>query len=241
MIIAICEDNSQDRDYMHSHLSRIIKEQDIDANFVTFTSAEAMIEYAKQNGLPSISFLDVYMRGMSGIALAEWIRERSDTAAIVFTTSSPDHMASGWRVGASHYLLKPCSSEEIRQALFRCLNLIGYRKRYVEVVSNRVKRKIILDQVTYVESQDKHCFIHMADGACVQTLMRLDDIENLLADQRFLRCHRSYLVNMDKIEKATGSNFCMADATHIPIRRETRADLIARYEDYYIDKTRRKL
>lgn len=241
MVIAICEDHQQDLHYLHTHLHCILKEQDIEAELVTFCSAEAMIAYTQQHSLASISFLDVYMQGMTGIMLAEWIRERSDTAAIVFTTSSPDYMASGWRLGASHYLLKPYSPDEIKKALFRCLNLVGYRKRYIEVVSNRMKCKIVLDQITYVESQNKRCLIHMADGTCVQTLMRLYDIENLLADQRFLRCHQSYLVNMDKIEKVIGMSFSIADATCIPMRRGARDELTTCYEDYYINKTRRKL
>ncbi|MGF7009589.1 two-component system response regulator LytT [Lachnospiraceae bacterium PF1-22] len=238
--IAICDDNAEDSQNLKKRLESILNLENIDANLLVFSSGEQLIAYMQTSGVMPICFLDIYMKEVSGVDVARWIRQRDNTCTIVFTTTSSEHMAQGWEVGASHYLLKPFTENEVKEALTRCLRLVGYRGKYIELMVNRQPRKILLSDITYVESQNKHCLIYTSQNEELRVLIRLGSVEELLDDARFIRCHQSYIVNMDFVENVQEGDFVLPN-TLVPIRRKNRCDIIRYYEDYCIEVVRRRV
>lgn len=239
MKIAVCDDNERERGQLGAFLQQELDARCVDGEIVSYESGDALLEALRGTSYP-VYFLDIYMKGTSGVEVARRIRAATRQAAIVFATSSPDHRAEGFDVGAAHYLVKPFTRADVGEALERCLKLVGAAGRYVEVVVNRKPRRVLLSSILSVESQDKYCVLHTQQGP-VRTLGRLDELEALLNDERFLRCHRSYLVNMDHVlgDIADGC-FTLRDGRRVPIRREDRACVQARFEDYCFHKTRRR-
>ena len=240
MHIAVCDDNGQERGLLLAQLQKELDARSIKADVVSFASGDALLEAMRTLHF-QVYFLDIYMQGISGVQVARRIRAVNKHAAIVFTTSSPDHMAEGFDVGAAHYLVKPFAREDVGRALERCLRSVGYTGRYVALSVNRQPRRVMLSAICYAESQDKYCVLHTQDGP-LRVLARLDEIEARLDDERFLRCHRSYLVNMDAVTGGADSGaFILRDGTTIPIRREGKASVRARFEDYTFKKIRGRL
>ena len=78
-----------------------------------FSNCEAALEYA-QNNFPDIAFLDINMRGMGGLALAERILNSCPNCKIVFCTGYEEYAIPAFKLHASGYLMKPISSEDVQ-------------------------------------------------------------------------------------------------------------------------------
>lgn len=240
LAIAICDDTPHEAEHLRSCLGASLRARNIEATLLVFSSGEELLAHMQAGGVIPICFLDIYMHELSGVDVARWIRQQDDTAAIVFVTTSSGHMAQGWEVGAAHYLLKPYDEAAVDEALGRCLRMTGYREKHIELLINRQPQRLLLSNIAYIESQNKHCVIHMQGGETPRVLMRLDEMEATLNDARFLRCHQSYIVNMDFVQSVREGNFILAGAV-VPMRRNERLALVRQYEDYCIDAVRRRV
>ena len=238
MLIAVCDDRAEDRALLMSVLRAALERRRVQAEVRPFPNADALLSAMERERF-SVCFLDIFLDGISGVAAARRIRRAKYPAAIVFTTSSPDYMADGFEVGAAHYLVKPFTPQAVETALDRCLYLVGEAERFVEVTVDREPRRVLLSELCYAESMDKTCILHLRAGE-VRTWLPLDELERLLDDPRFLRCQRSFLVNLDFVKAVQGPDFLLTGGELVPLRREGRAELKARFERYLFEKTRRR-
>ncbi len=238
MLIAVCDDQARDRAKLVSVLRALLDDRRLAAELREFPSGEALLSALDKESF-SICFLDIFMAGISGVDAARRIRQRDSRAALVFTTSSPDYMADGFEVGAAHYLVKPFDRKAVETALDRCLYLAGEAERYVEVMAGREPRRVLLSELRYAEVRDNTCTLHLENGELV-IWQTLEELAKLLDDARFLRCQRSFLVNLDRVSELKGSEFILTDGARVPVSRESRAAMKAKYEQYLFQKTRRR-
>ena len=236
MKIAICEDLKSEQDSLFCLLSADLANRKIEGEIVIFDSGEALLR-AMQTEVFPINFLDIYMDKITGVEVARKIRAKSKKAAIVFTTTSLDHMAEGFDVGASHYLVKPYNPDDAHAALERCLNAIGISERFIEVTADREKRKLLLSQILWIESQNKSCIIRLPNES-LRVNTGLAELLELIDDAQFWQCQRSYAVNLDHVSRVKGGDFVMQNGYLIPIRREYRAGAKQILQDYNFQKLR---
>ncbi|MDO4272867.1 MAG: LytTR family DNA-binding domain-containing protein [Eubacteriales bacterium] len=237
MYISICDDDEKERKILAEYVYKAVKKYQLFYRVVTFGSGEQLLDFIEKGKTCPINFLDIYMQGINGVELADKILKKDRNAAVVFTTVSPDFMAEGFQLGAVHYLLKPLIYQNVEIALNRCLRYTGKAERYIELSVDREIRKILFSKIIYVEFQNRYCLIHTEDGV-LKSYLRLGDLEEKLKDLRFLRCHRSFLVNLDYVSSISGYNFILADGSSVPVRREERAAMKLKFENYYFEKSR---
>jgi DNA-binding LytR/AlgR family response regulator len=236
MKIAICEDNKNERESLRGLLDAELAKRRIDGEVVVFENGEAMLA-AMRDEVFTINFLDIYMGKTTGVDVAKMIRARDEKAAIVFITSSREHMAEGFDVGAVHYLTKPFTGDAVRDALDRCFRITGTAERFIEVTAGGEKRKLFLSKILWVESQNKSCVIRSREES-LRVYTRLDELMTQLDDPRFLRCHRSFIVNLDFVANINGSDFVMKEGSLIPVRREDRVRIKEYFQNYSFEKLR---
>lgn len=238
MLIAVCDDQTKDRDKLAEMLHDILAQRRLSIGLREFPSGEALLSAMDKEHF-SICFLDIFMDGISGVAVARRIRQSKAPTAIVFTTSSREHMADGFEVGAVHYLVKPFTQDAVETALDRCLFQVGEAERFVEVVVDREPRRVLLNDLRWAESRSNACTLHLEREELI-TWLSLEELEAMLQDKRFLRCQRSYLVNLDYVSGMKGSDFVLADGALVPMSRENRAAMKDRLQKYLFEKARRR-
>lgn len=234
--IAVCEDDGNDRHRLCACLKAELEDRCLNAEIQAFGTGGQLLEAEEK--LPfQIYFLDIILPGKNGVEMARILRGGKKNSAIVFITSSRDYYAEGFEVGAAHYLVKPFTDVGIAEALDRCLCQVGKRERYIDLTVDRMKCRILLSDLVWAESKDKVCILHARSGE-YRTYLKLNELERLLKDRRFLRCHRSFLINMDEVADMKNGFFYMSDASVIPARQMERARLREAYEDYLFEKMR---
>ena len=192
---------------------------------------------------PDLAFLDISMPKLDGFEVVELLEERP---RIVFVTAHDEHAIRAFEIHAIDYLLKPVSEERFRKVLDRVAALIGAQApQSVEkateaaragksiqriLVRNGADIEVLpLPRIDYIEAQDDYVLI-ASGGKKHRKQQTLSEIESQIDNRRFIRVHRSYLLNIDRLSKveAYGKDSkiaILADGTKIPISRSGYAKL----------------
>lgn len=165
---------------------------------------------------PQIVFLDISMPEMSGLYLAEQIIKIAPQTAIVFITSHEEYALKAFELNALDYLLKPLTQERFDKCIGKLLkyginsppaeNLHNMnsnfkesiKKIFVEDEGETILLK--LDDIYYFEVRDKRVFIKTQTRG-YSSINSLGYYETKLQNTNFYRCHRSFIINLDKISR----------------------------------------
>ncbi len=232
--IAICEDKHSDA----LSLAELIRLRGMPCEIAVFSSSEEMLS---SGGRYDILFLDIYMgRGMSGVELARALRQGGASSEIVFTTVSDAHALEGFEVNALQYLVKPVKAPELFALLERYVSIRDRRDlNYCVVVVDKEEVRLYHSDIYYIEAFDKYCAVHTANGE-IKTYAALGGLLERLPTPPFLRCHRSFVVNMNYI-KAAGRDFIMNNGDTVYIRQNKHSHIIKEYTTYLADVLRREI
>ncbi|MDD4291573.1 MAG: LytTR family DNA-binding domain-containing protein [Clostridia bacterium] len=235
--IAICEDNDYERELLLRHVTDYFGATEIQIVTELHNSGETLLDAAKIRHYDLI-FLDIMLGGKNGMTVAKIIREKDKKVCIVFYSSSSEFAVDGYSVDALGYILKPVTNEKLGNLLDKYVNTLSKAiSESVNVRYNGVNVSVPVNKIVFIESQDKRLLFHMKDQTVMTTYSKLDEYNLLLEDYPFmLRCHKSYLVNMNFIKKLTDYKFIMTTGEIIPIPRDALPAKKKCYYDYLLDK-----
>jgi Response regulator of the LytR/AlgR family len=236
--IGVCDDCTYDRELLTEYVKEYMNIHQFDYTLCKFQSGEDFLETLSAQKY-DIIFLDIYMKEKNGVETARALREFDQNCMIIFTTTSLDHALDGFEVGAVHYLVKPLNYENVKIGLDRCKELFAQSEKYIEVKVGRIVTRILLKDLIFAEVYSNTVLIHTISGE-VKTYVSLDELVKLLPRDTFLRCHRSYIVNMNCIASQDGSDFILKNGIKIPIPRKELQLMRKHYTDYLFNCVRRQ-
>jgi Response regulator of the LytR/AlgR family len=233
MNIAVFDDDKNDRELLAGLIRQCCDSNIWNAKLVEFSSGESMLNSFIPGDF-DIYFLDIYMEGITGVEIAKKIREQDENAIFIFTTSSEEFYRDGFEVGALHYLIKPVNYTNVEDAMNRCIKFIGEFARQIEIKVGKNKIKIKLVDIQYIEVLGNACHIHTSRNEIV-TYTPLNDLEKLISEKSFLRCHRSFLVNMRAIVQKTSEGLIMENGALVPVPKNSRTSIMKEIDNYNIE------
>ncbi|MCG8580925.1 MAG: LytTR family DNA-binding domain-containing protein [Bacteroidales bacterium] len=179
-------------------------------------------------------FLDIQMPGLTGLQL---MRNLSHKPEVIFTTAYSEYALEGFELEALDYLIKPISFERFIKAVNRYFKNHQqveipqkdtnntFNDAFIFVKSDKMMVKIVLKDITHIESLRNYVSIYLNDGREIKTMNTISNIEEKLPETHFLRVHRSYIIAIDKIESyTTGSLNIMG--YNIPIGRNYKEQVL---------------
>lgn len=232
--IGICEDRQEDQYRLRSALERILHSRGESLKISTYFSGEVMLEDIKEGyGDFSMLFLDVFMDGITGMEVAHRLRESGIKTPIIFLTTSPDFAVESYDVEAVGYLLKSLQEAKLQRLLERVLD--RPQRPRVCVLSGRRYRYLFLDEIVFAESDNHSIRIHLVSGEVMGSSEKLKNFAARV-DGRFLRCHQSFLVNMQYVADVK-EDFVLKSGKIIPIRTRDRKAMADTYYRYFVQAT----
>jgi len=191
---------------------------------------------------PDLLFLDVQMPKLDGFEVLELI---DPGPAVIFVTAYDHYAMRAFDAHAVDYLLKPFSAERFELALERAKARLGDRRLPLEVAAARAPAErpqrivvkdgarvhvIPLDKLDYVEAQDDYVALHAAGKSHLKQ-QSISSLEATLDAARFVRIHRSAIVNLERVARIEpyGKDSRMAiltDGTRLPVSRSGHARLL---------------
>lgn len=171
-----------------------------------------------------ILFIDIQMSGMNGMDMAKRVREKDRFVCIVFTTGIADYIQEGYDVEAMHYLIKPLKEEKV----YECLKKAASGKRtekYIIVHTDEDILKLNTEAVNYVEARGHRCVVAMDrklfkdNNNMIDIRESLSEMEKLLDEADFVKCHRSYICRTGSIYRIEKTDVYFDDGSSIPVSR----------------------
>lgn len=215
--IAICEDEKETQLLIEDQLDNILKNINIEYEIKKYSSGEELLDSNLKD--IDILLLDIQMGQINGMDTARKIRQLGNKMEIIFITSLIDYVQEGYEVRAYRYILKPIESKELKQHVITCIKEIETNKNKYIVIKNRSNTyKIYSNEIKYIEVQKKEMSIHTINKS-FDVRYSLGKIEKDLNLDNFVRCHKSFLVNLSYVENIKLNIAILESGEEIPISR----------------------
>jgi DNA-binding LytR/AlgR family response regulator len=204
----IIDDEPVAIEVIRSHLGHL---DDMEVKAV-FTNPVEAARYLRETAVDLI-FLDIEMPVLSGFELLSTLPH---PPKVIITTAHRDYAPEAFNMEVLDYLLKPISLDRLLKAVNRYYHLTrpGYTHpdkaqpesdEYIIIKADKKFHKVFFHDILYIESMDDFIRIHTVNQK-LDCYERLVGMEGKLPGDKFLRIHRAYIVNLDKIDTFTNSS-----------------------------------
>lgn len=202
----------------------------------TFKSAVDAFETI-QDGDVDLLFLDINLPKISGL---NFLRSLNNPPKVIVTTAYPDYAHEGFELDVVDYLLKPFSFERFIQALSKLKTertdevpsskplSRDYEHQYAFVKVDKTLHRVDFDDIYYIES-DKDYVKIIRTGENLMLLQTLKHWLAMLPERHFVQVHKSFIVNIARIDKIIGNQIKIGGTT-IPIGRHYKQDFMEKIE-----------
>ncbi len=188
-----------------------------------FKNAIEALEFIQENDI-DIIFLDIEMPKLSGLNFAKLIKNNTK---IIFTTAHREFALEGFELNATDYLLKPFSFDRFLNAVKRTVSKNNISTKaavnhmYIKV--DKIMTRVDYADLLYIEGMSNYVKVNTVHETLI-TYNKLSDLDELLPE-KFVRVHKSYIVNTSKIRNYT-KEYVEINKKHIPIGLTYRAQLL---------------
>lgn len=220
MRIAICDDEAVQQQMLRKYLEEWTQMRGEMLETALFMSGESFLFAWEDDKAFDLLILDIEMGQLNGVELAAKIRRQDENIPILFVTGYERYMAQGYEVAALHYLLKPLHKEKLFEVLDK-VQKRGKKEEKLLLQTDRGPVSMPLSKIWYVEARAHQCVLYTEEEE--YTLYSgISEITELLGNYReFVRCHRSYVVNVRHVLAAVKSELVLDDKRRLPVSRSS--------------------
>ena len=204
----------------------------------TCKNAYEALEVLKEKEV-NLMFIDIDMPDISGLDLVKSLVKKPQ---IIFTTAYSEYAFEGFQVDAIDYLLKPINYAAFLKAANK--SKIWFEanspekaeqqpksdRKEIFVKSNYKVVRILLADISYIESANEYIKIFLENQEVITTFMRLKNIEELLPAGDFMRVHKSFIINLNKILAVDRNRIFIDKKKHIPVGEQYK-EIFNKYMD----------
>lgn len=235
--IGICDEDTEYIKWSRKILDSFFMKNEMDTEVYEFSESQDLFHYyEKQKCNLDFLFLNTVMKNDSTIMLAKQIKKIDNKCQIVFWTSEID-FSRCYEVDHS-YLLNQNKLEDCIEHMFGCL-----LKKYDQMQEKELNQRLIIQirgervflmqsEIQYMERSERKTYIYSYD--CGQervtvTSQKINELDKKLDSRIFMRCHNSYIVNINFISKMYRERFVLQNGKSIPISRRYSKEIRSRF------------
>lgn len=229
--IAVVDDENNICSYVESCLLNFSKKYSVNIEVDVFSSGEDLINTINET-FYDVIFLDIMMEGLSGIDISRLIRitMKNEATQIVYISGNTEYAIEVFDYDPFHFLPKPLSKEKIEKAFVKLIHKLSLKSEAFSYKSGYETMKVTIKDIIYFESDDHQIKIHYY----LQNFYKkdyfygsLDHVQDQLKSYRFLRIHKTYLINPLHIKKYTYEKIQMSTEVILPIAQSKRKEIRA--------------
>ncbi len=210
--IAVCDDDEKYAARTAELITALSITHSLDLDTEIYKNGGALLGAAESGKYFDIIFLDIMIGVENGIDLAKRLRELLPEALFVFLTGYIDFAVKGYEVRAFRYLIKGGAEKEIERTLLDAVNEIN-KAPYFSFSYKQEIFRVRKSDILYMESDKRLVIVHTG-GMEYRFYGRLDEAEELSG---FIRIHRSFLVNPERLVSLTNESAVLSDGTRLSV------------------------
>jgi DNA-binding LytR/AlgR family response regulator len=200
-------------------------------SLISFSNSSELLKFAENNKF-DILITDISMPTINGIEIAEKIFQINPDVQFIFVSAYTKYIEDVFGViKPTFYLLKPVNTEKLKQAISSAIKEIETKNMTINFISKNKTVRIKYKCIVYVESQGRKVIFHQENRETEEIISKLSHIEDKFPNN-FIRCHQSFLVNMDKIQSIKNNKIFLFSGEIIPVpsdKYKSVKDRIMRY------------
>lgn len=230
--VAICEDDRVVAGQSETHLLEIKDKYQIEMSIeVYYKSTLLYRDILQRNIAYDVLFLDIEIKFLNGIDLAEHIRKMDKHVEIIYVTSHKSYALDAFSVQPYQFLVKPVDWALYEKYFLQIVDKIGNSKTFFHYSFNKVHYKKMVCDIQYFHSDRR--IIHLIDkeGNEEKFSGKLNTVEATIKEgkNQFLRIQQSYLINYDYITEISSGYVTMANGKSFLISQERSKDVSSDY------------
>ena len=189
----------------------------------SFSNALKALDFLQSNTV-DLMFVDINMPDLSGL---EFVESLTNPPKVIFTTAYREYAFEGFKMDAADYLVKPIgytdflkSVDKTRERYFvepKVPETVENNEQYLFIKSEYKIVRINYDDILYVEGMRDYVRIHLENQKPVMALMSIKKMQEHLPGANFMRVHRSFIVNLNKITTIERNRIVFDGKVYIPI------------------------
>lgn len=213
------------------------------------SSAAEAVEALSREGV-DVMFVDINMPDINGVQL---VRSLPNPPLVVFTTAYSEYAIEGFKLDAVDYLLKPISFEDFLKAANKVKRMhamcngvqepapqdenVGVCHDCLYVKSDYRMLRVPISSIKYIESMSEYVRIFVDDNPKpIVSLLSMKKVEECLPSTDFMRVHRSYLINLNKVKEVSKMRIVYDGGVYVPIGDMYKDKFFEYIEKYYIGR-----
>lgn len=217
--IAICDDEKSMADKIEIMTTDFFRKKNAEISIVKYASGEDMLESSEKTDL---LFLDIGMQGLDGIETARRLRQQGYKGFLIFITVLKEMVFQSFEVRPFDYFVKPVEAAQFERTMERLfLSMQDHvlpEKENILVQKGYESSIISFQDIVCCEVIDRKMYLYLVTGEIIDYYDRMEKLEKKL-DERFFRCHRSYLINLNHLKSYRNNTAYMANGKEIPVSR----------------------
>ena len=174
---------------------------------------------------------DIQMPGLLG---TEMMKSLKNPPMVIFTTAYEEYAIEGFELEAIDYLLKPFPFDRFLAAVNKALarsnesvepSALDMKQTYMTIKADHKLYKVQYNDIKFIEGMREYVSFHVPSGR-ITALMSLKNLEESLPSDKFIRCHKSYIINKDLVETLEGNSLTIQGKS-IPIGQSYKEKVVA--------------
>ncbi|MGN0634016.1 MAG: LytR/AlgR family response regulator transcription factor [Oscillospiraceae bacterium] len=216
--IAIVDDEENVLDILKCKISEILDEMDAEADLFCCQIGDALIRLHNEMDF-NIIFLDLEMPQSDGLETAKAIRNDDPNVVLVFVTNREDLVFNAFQYNAIAFVRKKRLDKELAEAVEQ-----AYRKAIAKLSVHFLKTEngdicFKSDEILYFSSQGHNVWLHHKSGKSYRVFYTLEQLENIVSSESFVRCHSGILVNCGYIFSIDKENVILTNGEAVALSR----------------------
>ena len=214
--IAVCDDEIVQQKVMQALLQKYFGENDILAEVKFYSSGQEYLKEKKSEILNTdIFLLDIFMPELNGIDIGKELKSIGAKGKIIFITAGNDFITEAFEIQAFSYIQKPVIYEKFSKVMNSVIKSFE-KTRYMDVVVDREKQRIYLDDIEYVETLGRRLVIYRQDEG-VETYLSVKNFMDEYGEEDFLQISRYVAVSKSKIQRIVGRSLYLMNGRELSI------------------------
>ena len=228
--IAIVDDIEDICLQVERNLITIASEQGITMETDVYFNGQQLCEHLSKGDFYDLIFLDIEMKNMTGLDVSHTIRTimKNESTQIAYISSNKEYALDVFEYDPLYFLHKPLDYEKIEKVFLRLMKRLHLKAEAFSYKSGHDTVKVPIKDIIYFESDDHQVMIHYYDKSEYKKDFfygSLDNIQQQLESYKFLRIHKTYLVDPIHIKKYSYENIQMSTDEILPIAQSKRKDI----------------
>lgn len=222
--IGICDDEIA----VHNQVKKSVIGHDFETQIeiISFMNGQALLEYDQ---IIDILLLDICMPGIDGIEVGHLLKRNGMPGKIIMLTSMVERFQEAFEIEAFRFVTKPVDEKKLIKAIEETIRtFIG--SDTIEVHLENVKHSFQQREISYISRVGSRTEVIVGNTA-FQSPQTLGDWEKVLDDRLFFQVHKSYIVNLSKID-SIGEQIQLQSKEVLPVAKRRRSDLMKHYMQY---------